>query len=328
MLRRPAVGLVLALAGCGATAAPVETPTAQSQPAPPPPSAVPPAPPPSAVPPPSASAAAPPQAPPPEPPAPEGMLAVPGGSFVMGADDEGEQDERPAHSVTVAAFWLDRTEVTNAAYLECVKAGVCRMYREDVAQSMKAGPERKFRGPTQPVVGVSWQDAKTYCEWRGKRLPTEAEWERAARDGDGRRFPWGNDRPVPGHHGCFQGVADGATAPVGSYPDGAGPYGHLDLAGNVWEWLADAYDPYAYRRPTADRGIPGSCEEILATQNELRQQQQQGFTGTNPIPTVCERVLRGGAFNYHVPGLRSSNRVHHPGTWRILVAGIRCAQDS
>ncbi len=258
---------------------------------------------------------------------PPDMLPVPAGTFVMGSDSEGEQDERPAHKVTLRGFLLDVYEVTNGAYRECVDAKVCRPWRDDAAKSMKYGSETAFRGPKQPVVGVSWDDAKTYCEWRGKRLPTEAEWERAARGDDGRKYPWGNETPDPKKHGCFQGCQGGATANVGSFPADAGPYGHHDLAGNVWEWTADHYDPYAYKRPSADKGIPGSCQEILAAQDELRQKKQQGYTGTNPIPTECERSLRGGAFNYYAKGLRSSNRVHHPGTWRLLVAGFRCAKD-
>jgi sulfatase modifying factor 1 len=259
--------------------------------------------------------------------APEGMAEVPAGTFTMGANDEGEMDERPAHQVTLKSFWLDVYEVTNGQYRECVEAKVCRPWREDAAKSMHYGAERLFRGPKQPVVGVSWDDAKTYCEWKGKRLPREAEWEHAARGDDGRKYPWGNETPDPKKHGCFGGCKGGATADVGSFPADAGPYGHHDLAGNVWEWTADYYDPYAYKRSGADKGVPGTCPEILETQDELRKNNMQGYTGTNPIPTECERVLRGGAFNYHAKGLRSSNRVHHPGSWRLLVAGFRCAKD-
>jgi formylglycine-generating enzyme required for sulfatase activity len=259
-------------------------------------------------------------------PIPEDMLEVPGGQFTMGADGIGERDEQPAHKVMVASFLLDITEVTNAKYEACVQAKACKPYREDVAKSMKAGDDKRFRGPEQPVVGVSWFDAKAYCEWRGKRLPREAEWERAAR-GDGRQYPWGDEAPDSKRHGCFSGCGGGTTMPVGSFPEAKGPYGHLDLAGNVWEWVEDLYDPIAYTRPNASRGEPGSCERILETLDSLRKNKQQGFTGSNPIPTECERVLRGGAFNYASPGLRVTNRVHHPGGWRILVAGFRCAKD-
>lgn len=274
----------------------------------------------------AAPAKAPTPAPPPPPPIPDDMALVPAGTFTMGADDEGEQDERPAHKVTLEAFLLDKLEVTNGDYNACVKAGVCRAYRGDVAKSMKYGSEREFRGDRQPVVGVSWFDAKKYCEHKGKRLPREAEWERAARGDESRHYVWGADKP-DATRGCYSASCGGKTADVGSYPAGAGPYGHLDLAGNVWEWVEDEYDPYAYKRDTAAKGVPGNCDQILAAQDELRRLKQQGYTGTNPIPHECERVLRGGAFNYRGDGLRASNRVHHPGGWRILVAGFRCAKD-
>lgn len=245
----------------------------------------------------------------------------------MGADAGGEQDEHPAHVVTLGAYWLDKTEVTNAAYRECMSAGVCAPYKGGTWATY--GADKQFRGDQQPVVGVSWDQAKTFCEWKGKRLPTEAEWEKAARgagpssEQPDRTYPWGNDAPDGARHGVW---GRPVTEDVGSYPAGAGPYGHLDMAGNVWEWMADYYDPYAYRRPSAASGTPGSCEEILATQDMLRREGMQGFTGTNPIPAVCERVLRGGAFNYHPRGLRVTNRVHHPGTWRLVMAGLRCAK--
>jgi formylglycine-generating enzyme required for sulfatase activity len=253
------------------------------------------------------------------------MLEVPGGSFEMGANDEGEQDERPAHRVSVATFWLDRTEVTNADYAACVTAAKCRVPDSLIGSKLTNGQPLVFKRPAHPVVGVAWSDARAYCEFRGKRLPREAEWERAARGDDGRRYVWGNEEPDPKRHGVFGGQA--TTRPVLGYPDGRGPYGHFDLAGNVWEWVEDEYDPYAYRRPGAERGVPGTCAEILEAQNELRRNGQQGFTGSNPIPFECERVLRGGAYNYRASGMRASNRVHHPGSFRIAVAGFRCAKD-
>jgi formylglycine-generating enzyme required for sulfatase activity len=255
------------------------------------------------------------------------MLRVPGGTFTMGADVGGEEDEHPAHAVTVASFWLDRTEVTNEAYSACVRAGKCRPADPRVASRSRAGPDERFRGPRQPVVGVSWDDATAYCAFVGKRLPTEAEWERAARGDDGRTYPWGNEKPTPERAVYGRSFGVGSTDDVGTHPAGRGPYGHEDLAGNVWEWTADEYDPYAYRRPGAPQGKAGSCAEILAAQDELRRLGKQGFTGTNPIPTECERSIRGGGWNYFPEGLRATNRVHHAARFRIVMLGFRCARD-
>ncbi len=256
---------------------------------------------------------------------PSDMVLVPEGTFAMGANQEGELDERPAHTVTIGAFLLDLTEVTNEAYDACVRVKVCAPPGSLEGSPLTNGMPRVFRLPKHPVVAVSWDDARRYCEWRGRRLPREAEWERAARADDDRRYVWGNEEPEPKRHGAFGGRA--TTAPVGSFPEGRSAFGNLDLAGNVWEWMADDYDPFAYVRETAGSGVPGSCEEILAVQDELRKGGKQGFTGSNPIPTECEKVLRGGAYNYPVKGLRNSNRVHHPGRFRIAVAGFRCARD-
>lgn len=242
----------------------------------------------------------------------------------MGTDRGGQDDEHPAHIVTINAFWLDRTEVTCGAYAECVEAQVCRPHDTTSAQKNHLGDDPAFRSPSQPISSISWDDARAYCRFRGKRLPTEAEWEKAARGTDARRFPWGDDPPTPSH-AVF---ASGRTTAVGTHPDGKGPYGHLDLAGNVWEWVEDIYDPFAYRRPGAALGIPGTCDEVRAAQDELRRTGRQGFTGSNPIPTECERVLRGGAFNYDGPGLRSSNRVHHPARFRLVMSGFRCARGA
>ncbi|HEX7671964.1 MAG TPA: formylglycine-generating enzyme family protein [Polyangiaceae bacterium] len=256
--------------------------------------------------------------------APEGMLLVPGGAFVMGTDTGGQEDEHPAHRVTLKPFFLDRTEVTNGAYASCVSTGVCRSPAPASAGRNHFGPDAAFRGPEQPVSSISWDDARAYCVSVGKRLPTEAEFERAARGDDQRTYPWGNEPPTP-ERAVF---GTSRTGDVATHLAGAGPYGHLDLAGNVWEWLEDIYDPEAYRRPSATLGVPGTCEEVLATEDALRRSGRQGFTGSNPIPQECERVLRGGAFNYDAKGLRASNRVHHPGRFKLIMSGMRCAKDA
>lgn len=259
----------------------------------------------------------------PPPSAPPGMLLVPAGTSVIGQDDVGELDERPSHKVTLKAFFLDETEVTNEAYAKCVEAKVCQAPDPKSAAANKLGDDKMFRRPKQPVSSISHDDARAYCKSVDKRLPTEAEWERASRGDDGRTYPWGEAFPTK-EHAVF---GEGTTADVGSRPKGKGPFGHLDLAGNVWEWVEDHYDPYAYRRPKANEGIVGTCDEIMATQAELKRGKMQGFTGTNPIPDECERVLRGGAFNYHAKGLRSSNRVHHPGRFHLVMSGFRCARS-
>ncbi|HVH42480.1 MAG TPA: formylglycine-generating enzyme family protein [Labilithrix sp.] len=250
----------------------------------------------------------------------EDMLLVSGGTFKMGADEGGEGDERPAHDVTVASFWLDKTEVTQAAYEECVAAKVCTPADPEILATFGG----LFRGPRKPVVGISWFSAREYCAWRGKRLPTEAEFERAVRGEDGRRFPWGNDAPTK-ERAVF---STNAPEDVASRPAGRGPYGHDDLAGNVWEWIEDEYDPFAYTRKAASTGKPGTCDEIKAAQSKLRAEGKQGFTGTNPIPTECEKSIRGGAYNYPAQGLRSTNRIHHPASFKLRMTGVRCAKDA
>lgn len=252
------------------------------------------------------------------------MLLVPAGPFTMGANDEGELDERPAHTVTLPAFYLDATEVTNEAYRPCVEAHVCEAPDPRSSELNGFGPDTLFRGKNQPVSSISWDSARAYCARLGKRLPTEAEWEKAARGAEGRRYPWGAQAPTEAR-AVFRGKV---TADVGTHPLGDGPYGHHDLAGNVWEWIEDAYDPYAYRRPGAAQGALGGCREALEAQDELRREKREGFTGLNPIPAECERVLRGGAFNYTSKGLRSTNRVHHPARFHLVMSGFRCAKDA
>ena len=250
----------------------------------------------------------------------DGMLLVPGGTFTMGSESGGEGDEHPAHPVTVAAFWLDRTEVTQRAYDECVAVKACPAADAGILATFGG----LFKGPNRPVVGVSWFAARDYCAFKDKRLPREAEFERAVRGDDGRRYPWGSDAPTH-ERTVFE---TNATEDVATHPTGRGPYGHEDLAGNAWEWIEDDYDPMAYSRAGAPEGKPGTCDEITASQNKLRAENKQGFTGSNPIPTECEKAIRGGAYNYPAGGLRSTNRIHHPPSFKLRMTGLRCAKDA
>jgi formylglycine-generating enzyme required for sulfatase activity len=180
-------------------------------------------------------------------------IVIPGGPFTEGST-RGEEDERPARKVTLKAFAIDRTEVTRGAYAACVAEGRCKALGDKVAAT-EADAQL-------PVTGVDWNDAQAYCKFAGGRLPTEAEWEKAARGTDGREYPWGGDPDCSrANWGNFEGEGPcagknpGHPVAVGQYPSGASPYGLLDMGGNVWEWVADRYDGESDRRVV--RG--GSC---------------------------------------------------------------------
>jgi formylglycine-generating enzyme required for sulfatase activity len=193
------------------------------------------------------------------------MLRVPAGTFDMGnyssygreqceeystklppsyCMQEWFYNEEPPHSISLASYWIDQTEVTNRMYSLCVDADACQPPK----MSKSATRASYFDNPTYenyPVIYVSWDDAKTYCEWAGRRLPTEAEWERAARGSTSTYiYPWGNNPPTADLMNFNNTVGD--TTTVGSYPKGASPVGASDMAGNVWEWVYDWYDEYYY----------------------------------------------------------------------------------
>lgn len=172
------------------------------------------------------------------------MVYVPAGEFIMGAeDDTGNANEHPQHTVYLDAYWIDMTEVTNAQYEKCVVAGACTDPKNETSNTLK-----KYYGndnhSQNPVIYVTWDQAKAYCEWAGRVLPTEAQWEKAARGTDGLFYPWGDEDPE--YSFVNYNGKPGDTVPVGSYPDGASPYGALDMAGNVWEWVADYYGDQYY----------------------------------------------------------------------------------
>ena len=164
------------------------------------------------------------------------LVYVPAGDFMMGSDDYGIE-EKPLRTEYLDAFWIDKTEVTQAMYALCT------------AEDCKK-PACVYTGDNNPVVCVTWKDANAYCEWAGRRLPSEAEWEKAARGTDGRIYPWGNEPATCDYAvmddllGSSNGCGEDAPWAVGSKPAGISPYGALDMAGNVAEWVAD-WDPYA-----------------------------------------------------------------------------------
>jgi formylglycine-generating enzyme required for sulfatase activity len=178
---------------------------------------------------------------------PTGFAAVPSGDFVMGSEPgDGDTDEEPAHEETVHAFCMQRTETTSAEYEACVEAGRCR--------AAGTSEHCTFRDKTKrdhPINCVKWGDADAYCAWIGGRLPTEAEWEYAARGKDGRAYPWG--RPAPSDRACW--LRSAGTCAVGSIAAGASPFGLLDMAGNVWEWTSTPYCPYTRADCGSDRRV-------------------------------------------------------------------------
>lgn len=253
------------------------------------------------------------------------MVLVPAGWFFMGYD-RGDPDEKPVHRVHLGAFYIDATEVTN------------RQYDRFRAATGHRAPRRydqlsaDLRLPDHPVVGVDWDDAVVYCNWAGKRLPTEAEWEKAARGTDGRNFPWGNKATAPQTRANFRDAShekgmrkgseypselgsvmtlvqpdDGyaATAPVGHYPAGVSPYGCLDMLGNVTEWVSDFYGATYYARsPSLNPSGP--------------------TTGAN-------HVLRGLGWESYWLSLRCTNRTpgHDPAhKYETVTYGFRGARSA
>jgi len=224
------------------------------------------------------------------------MLYIPDGEFIMGSDD-GDGDEQPVHSVYLDAFWIDKTEITNAMYAQCVSAGACDPPEYD-------GNYSNSQYNDHPVVWVSWDDAVAYCKWSGVRLPTEAEWEKAARGGlEGMMYPWGDESPScqqNAENGAQYSTCGGQTMPVGSFSQNG--YGLYDMAGNVWEWVTDWYDSGYYTNSSS----------------------------SNPTGPVSGefRVLRGGAWGHFDINIRSANRDGDSSTSTSSYVGFRCVRSS
>ncbi|MBV6396193.1 MAG: Serine/threonine-protein kinase pkn1 [Anaerolineales bacterium] len=252
------------------------------------------------------------------------LVYIPAGEFTMGTD-QGMTDEAPAHAVYLDSFWLDQTEVTNEAYRKCVEAGACK----PPFKSRQAYDDPAYAA--HPVVYVSWNDSVNYCTFSGRRLPTEAEWEKAAtwnpRTNEKYIFPWGNE------YDCAKGNFDDETeqdasvmakdvvncdgfkrsAPAGSFPQGASPYGILDMGGNVWEWVHDTFievDP-----------LSGTIR------NYYYDSPYKNPQGVDPALSEY-RVMRGGSWDWTFGVGRSTYRLWFGLDDAYEGVGFRCAMNA
>jgi len=231
------------------------------------------------------------------------MVYVPAGEFEMGSNN-GDSDEKPVHPVNLDAYWIDKYEVSNAQYALCVADGDCTK-----PSQTKSYTRSNYYGNPEydnyPVIYVSWHKAQAYCQWAGGDLPTEAQWEKAARGTDGRTYPWGNESPTCQLTNFNQGTYEnpnycvGDTSPVTDYEGGVSPYGALNMAGNVWEWVRDWYGSDYYSKSPAK----------------------------NPTgPTSGSfRVMRGGSRYFSDRGIRAANRSDSSPTYTNNDYGFRCA---
>lgn len=249
------------------------------------------------------------------------MVFIPEGEFLMGSDeDDFFEDEMPAHLVYLDSYWVYQTEVTNQHFAEFIAASGYQTTAERAGGSVVVDADTggwregaDWRAPhglgsdlsgreDHPVVHVSWYDSVAYCDWAGGRLPTEAEWEKAARGTDGRNYPWGDDPPT--NTLANYSNKDGAV-PVGSFPRGASPFGVLDMAGNVWEWVADLFDENYYSISPHENPTGIGIEEVDDFRGEVY-------------------VIRGGSWGAGTHYLAVTRREWNEPFWPTSDLGFRC----
>jgi formylglycine-generating enzyme required for sulfatase activity len=241
------------------------------------------------------------------------QVYVAAGEFKMGSsraeDPQTFEEEIPQHIVYLDAYWIDQTEVTNAQYAMCVADnGACTQPADNISLTRSSYYDNSLYA-NYPVTYVNWSQADAYCAWAGRHLPTEAEWEKAARGTEGLIYPWGNSfdgtRANYCDINCFNDWKDpnfddgySDTSPVGDYPEGASPYGVLDMAGNIYEWVADWYGPYSRTEQINPKG-PAFGQE---------------------------HIIRGGAWGDDQAHIRTAVRSHivYPDFW-VNFVGFRCA---
>jgi formylglycine-generating enzyme required for sulfatase activity len=241
------------------------------------------------------------------------MVWIPAGEFLMGTTDaqiadllkrfpdwerSWFEDEKPQRRIYLDGYWMYKHEVTVEQY---------RRFCAEMGRSMPTEPRWGWR-EDHPIVNVTWYDAMAYCKWAGVRLPTGAEWEKAARGTDGRLWPWGNEWDGSRCKGVESGIR--ATTSVGAYPSGVSPYGVMDVAGNVWEWCLDEYDAKFYAKgPERNPICGGSISSVTSNITNVK----------------AARVLRGGSWANTPFNLRVANRSYSQPSYTYFNVGFRCA---